>query len=105
MALSASRSARIFLWTQSPRSSIKCPAIRPSGMPSGDVMELRSEPTNTVWPFPFTLQDWDHTPTAVQAYVHTLQDELTRLRECVEALEARLHVNSTTSHRPPSSDS
>ena len=55
--------------------------------------------------FPFVPQDWEHTPTAVQAYVHTLQDELTRLRARVETLEARLKQNSTTSHRPPSSDS
>jgi transposase len=64
-----------------------------------------SEPANTVWPFPFEPQDWAHTPPAVQAYVHTLQDELTQLRERVDALEARLRQNSTTSHRPPSSDS
>ncbi len=68
-------------------------------------MESRSVPTNTVWPFPFAPQEWEHTPTAVQAYVHTLQDELIRLREHVEALEARLKQNSTTSSRPPSSDS
>ena len=60
---------------------------------------------NPVWPFPFGPQDWAHTPTAVQAYVHTLHNELTQLRERVEALEARLTQNSTTSHRPPSSDS
>src|SRR5262245_46599944 len=71
----------------------------------GDVMEPRSEPANTVWPFPFTPQDWAQTPTAVQAYVHTHHDELTQLRERVAALEARLRQNSTTSHRPPSSDS
>jgi transposase len=63
------------------------------------------EPMSTVWLFPFGPQDWEHTPTAVQAYVHTLQDELTQLRARVEALEARLTQNSTTSHRPPSSDS
>ena len=57
------------------------------------------------WLFPFMPQDWEHTPAAVQAYVHTLQDELTQLRTRVEALEARLTQNSTTSHRPPSSDS
>ena len=55
--------------------------------------------------YPFMPQDWEHTPAAVQAYVHTLQDELTQLRTRVEALEARLTQNSTTSHRPPSSDS
>ena len=68
-------------------------------------MEPQSAPHNTMWSFPFTPQDWEHTPTAVQAYVHTLHDELTQLRACVEALEARLAQNSTTSSRPPSSDS
>jgi transposase len=68
-------------------------------------MEPWSEPANTVWPFPFPPQDWEQTPAAVQVYVHSLQDELTQLREHVEALEARLTQNSTTSHRPPSSDS
>src|SRR5215475_15395856 len=68
-------------------------------------MELLTAPMSTAWPFPFTPQDWEQTPRAVQAYVHTLHDELTQLREQVEALRARLHANSTTSHRPPSSDS
>ena len=68
-------------------------------------MEPQSAPHNTVWSFPFTPQDWEHTPPAVQAYVHTLHDELTQLRARVEALEARRAQNSTTSHRPPSSDS
>jgi hypothetical protein len=68
-------------------------------------MESLSEPTNTVWSFSFTPQDWEQTPRAVQAYVHTLHDEITQLRERVETLEARLTQNSTTSHRPPSSDS
>jgi transposase len=68
-------------------------------------MASLSEPTNTVWSFPFTPRDWEHTPTAVQAYVHTLQADLTQLRERAETLEARLAQNSTTSHRPPSSDS
>src|SRR5215471_20536563 len=68
-------------------------------------MEPLAEPMHTAGPFPFVPQDWEHTPAAVQAYVHTLQDELTRLRERVEALEARLKQNSTTSHRPSSADS
>ena len=68
-------------------------------------MEPRSEPTNTVWPFPFTPQDWDQTPPAVQAYLHSMHDTLRQLQERVETLEARLQQNSTTSHRPPSSDS
>jgi transposase len=68
-------------------------------------MEPRSEPASSVWPFAFAPEDWEHTPTAVQAYVYTLQDELTQLRARVDALEARLRQNSTTSSRPPSSDS
>ena len=68
-------------------------------------MEPLTEPMSPAWPFPFVPQDWEHTPRAVQAYVHTLQDELTQLRERVEALEARLQEHSTTSNRPPSSDS
>src|SRR5215471_7724954 len=74
-------------------------------MPPGDVMESLPESANPNWPFPFMPQDWEHTPAAVQAYVHTLHHELTQLRERVGALEARLHTNSTTSHRPPASDS
>src|SRR5262249_35329937 len=67
-------------------------------------MELLSEPPNTVWPFPFTAQAWEQTPPAVQAYLRTVCDELSQLQEYVATLEARLHQDSTTSHRPPSSD-
>src|SRR5262245_18731545 len=73
-------------------------------MSAGDVMEPQSAPHNTVWSFPFTSQDWEQTPPADQAYVHTLHDEVTQIRARVEALETRLVQNSTTSHRPPSSD-
>jgi transposase len=71
----------------------------------GDVMETLPELTNTGWPFPFTPQDWEATPSAVQAYLRTMHDELGQLQARVETLEARLTQNSTTSHRPPSSDS
>src|SRR5215470_10672824 len=71
----------------------------------GDIMEPLSESTNTVWSFPFTPQDWAQTPLAVQAYVRTLRDEVEQLHSRVETLEARLTQNSTTSSRPPSSDS
>jgi transposase len=67
-------------------------------------MESLSEPTNTVWPFPFTPQDWEQTPLAVQAYVRTLHDKAEQLQDRVETLQARLTQNSTTSSRPPSSD-
>lgn len=68
-------------------------------------MELRLESTNTGWPFPFTLQDWEETPPAVQAYLHTVRDALGQLQDRVETLEARLKQNSTTSSQPPSADS
>src|SRR5262245_24152085 len=68
-------------------------------------MEPLTEPMSTAWPFPFVPQDWEHTPTAVQAYVHRLQEDLSQLRARVDTLEARLKANSTTSHRPLSSDS
>jgi transposase len=68
-------------------------------------MEPLSEPTNTVWSFPFPPQDWTRTPLAVQTYVRTLRDEIGQLQDRVETLEARLTQNSTTSSRPPSSDS
>ena len=42
-------------------------------------MESLSEPTNTVWSFPFMPQDWEQTPLAVQAYVRTLRDEVAQL--------------------------
>jgi transposase len=68
-------------------------------------MEPLSDPTNAVWSFPFTPQDWEQTPLAVQAYVRTLRDEVAQLQNRVETLETRLQQNSTTSSRPPSSDS
>jgi hypothetical protein len=71
----------------------------------GDVMALLPEPTNTSWPFPFTPQDWEQTPPAVQAYLRTVRDALGQLQDRVETLEARLRQNSTTSSQPPSADS
>lgn len=68
-------------------------------------MELLSESSHTVWSFPFTPEDWTQTPLAVQAYVRTLHDEVAQLQARLETLAARLTQNSTTSSRPPSSDS
>ena len=68
-------------------------------------MDPRSEAAHPGWPFPFTPQDWEQTPPAVQAYLHTVHDALGQLQERVASLEARLTQNSTTSSRPPSSDS
>jgi hypothetical protein len=44
------------------------------------------------------LADWQQTPPSVQTLVLSLFQRL-------ETLEARLHQDSTTSHRPPSADS
>src|SRR5215831_12090045 len=74
-------------------------------MLAGDIMEPFSEPATPGWPFPFPPQDRAQTPPAVQAYVRTLRNEVVQLHDHVETLEARLRQNSTTSHRPPSSDS
>jgi transposase len=68
-------------------------------------MKLLPESGSTGWSFPFTEQDWDQTPPAVQAYLHTLHHELAQLHKCIEGLEARLKQDSTTSSKPPSSDS
>ena len=68
-------------------------------------MEPQLDANCIAWSLPVTEQDWEQTPPAVQAYVHTLRDEMRQLQERVEGLEARLHQNSTTSSRPPSSDS
>ena len=68
-------------------------------------MEPQPEANSRGWLFPFTEQEWEQTPPAVQAYLHTLRDEMGQLHERVENLEARLTQNSTTSSRPPSSDS
>lgn len=43
-------------------------------------MELLPELNPTSWPFPFTEQDWEQTPPAVQAYLHTLHAEMDRAR-------------------------
>ena len=68
-------------------------------------MEPLSESANPGWPFPFTPQEWEQTPPAVQAYLHTVHEALRQLQERVASLEARLTQHSTTASRPPSSDS
>jgi transposase len=68
-------------------------------------MEPLLESTTTVWLFPFSEQDWEQTPPAVQAYLQTLRHEMEQLQDQVARLEARLNQDSTTSSRPPSSDS
>lgn len=68
-------------------------------------MDPQPEFNSTAWPFPFPATDWEQTPPAVQAYLHALQHERGQLQDQVESLQARLNQDSTTSSRPPSSDS
>ena len=70
-------------------------------------MDQLPTPDNAPWPFPFPRQDWEQTPPAVQAYLRTVQHDLTQLQDLqdrVASLEARLRQDSSTSNRPPSSD-
>ncbi len=66
-------------------------------------MELCPVSQRTDWPF--SSQAWDQTPPVVQAYLRTMQDELTQFRQRMETLAAQRKQTSMTSHRPPSSDS
>ena len=68
-------------------------------------MEPQLESPTTVWPFPFSEQDWEQTPPAVQASLHTLGHERDQLRDQAASLAARLNQDSTHSSRPPASDS
>jgi hypothetical protein len=63
-------------------------------------MELLPESHSTRLPFPIRAQDWQQTPPAVQAYLHTLRDGMGQLQERVESLEARLHHGARWRRRP-----
>ena len=58
-------------------------------------MEPLPESVHPGWPLPFVPQDWEHTPAAVHAYVHTLHDELAQLRARVDALEPVSYTHLT----------
>src|SRR5918911_4477106 len=64
------------------------------------------------WSFPFSHDDWEHTPPAVrahvaglQSHVDQLQQQIDTLQQQINTLQDRLHQTSKTSHKPPSSDS
>lgn len=61
---------------------------------------------------PFSQADWDRTPSAVQAHLiaqdtrlHTLEAQLQQLQQQVDQLQGRVDQTSSTSSKPPSSDS
>lgn len=67
---------------------------------------------NSTWDFPFSPTEWAQTPGAVQVHLlalHTqlqdLQQQHQQLQLQVDQLQGRLHQSSTTSSKPPSSDS
>jgi hypothetical protein len=68
-------------------------------------MESPPETTCTPWSWPGTEQEGKQTPPAVQAYGHTLCQELGQRPERGGRLAARLRQDAPTSSRPPSSDS
>jgi transposase len=67
---------------------------------------------NLIGSVPFSQAEWDQTPSAVQAYLvaqdadlHTLKSQLQQLQQQVDQLQGRLDQTSSTSSKPPSSDS
>jgi transposase len=67
---------------------------------------------NLIGSVPFSQAEWDQTPSAVQAHlaaldttVITLQAQLHQLQQQVDQLQGRLDQTSSTSSKPPSSDS
>ena len=43
-------------------------------------MEPRSDAASPIWLFPFTPQDWEQTPPAMQAYLRTVRHALDQLQ-------------------------
>lgn len=67
---------------------------------------------NLIGQIPFSQSDWEQTPSAVQAHLlaqdtelHTLKSQLEQLQHQVDQLQGRLDQTSSTSSKPPSSDS
>jgi transposase len=76
-------------------------------------MMAASRPADTpTWPFPFSRQEWSQTPEAVQDYlstlhqrVHDLEQQYQQLQQQIDTLHGRVEKDSTTSSKPPASDS
>jgi transposase len=75
-------------------------------------MTASTQAENATWSFPFSQVEWDQTPGAVQTHVLALQSQLQALQHQhhqlqlqVDHLQGRVDQTSTTSSKPPSSDS
>jgi transposase len=75
-------------------------------------MIASAQAENPTWHFPFSETEWEQTPGAVQVHLLALQTQLQDLQQQhqqlqiqVDQLQGRLNQTSTTSSKPPSSDS
>jgi transposase len=75
-------------------------------------MMVATQAENSTWTFPFSQEEWEQTPGAVQIHLLTLQTQLDALHQQhqalqlqVDHLQGRVEKTSQTSSKPPSSDS
>lgn len=75
-------------------------------------MTVATQAEHSTWTFPFSQQEWEQTPGAVQTHLLVLQTQLDALQQQhqalqiqVDHLQGRLDQTSQTSSKPPSSDS
>jgi len=54
---------------------------------------------------PFSQEDWDKSPKAIQAFVVSTMTRLGELGKKIDQIESKLNQDSSNSSRPPSSDS
>jgi transposase len=73
---------------------------------------VATQAENATWTFPFSQEEWEQTPGAVQTHLLTLQTQLEALQQQhqalqiqVDHLQGRVDQTSQTSSKPPSSDS
>jgi len=75
-------------------------------------MTVATQTENSTWTFPFSQEEWEQAPGAVQTYLLTLQTQLDAFQQQhqalqlqVDHLQGRVDQTSQTSSKPPSSDS
>ena len=67
-------------------------------------MNQSGKATTTLEQLPFSAEEWEQTPPAVQEFVLALIAHVQALEAEIAALRERLNRNSCNSSRPPSSD-